>query len=716
MDTRCETIDDCSANGECIHGKCLCDAGYTGEGCSQFKFQPLKAGQVHGYKHYDQDGSQVSSWCGAALLADDGKYHMWSSEMAAGAGIRSWITNSQIVHAVADDPTQPWKFNRKEVVFPVWAHEPSVIRAPTGEYVMYYSTSSFHTQNQSNIPCTGKVCSGRNGVSADWCPWDSQCSLPKEKWQIQTAMSWSWSPEGPWSEPVKLPSPVHHDLNVACVILQNSSLTCLGRQGRIVAKHWKAGGPYTSGNPKHQDQLQAINRGGAARVGVEDPYLWLDKRQTLHTIGHAAGWGFPYGFHAWSRDYGNTWQTYKDNKYRIYGSFVQVDGKSDIKLSRRERPALIFGKDGSPVALSTAVTEGTPCTAKSTGKPSPNDVTIVCPNDYSYSLVQPLGTEASAAPERPVLVRPAPKVSLTPTVLPPPPPPPSHVHQPHSHHPHHPHQPHAHHPHTHQPHKHHPHHPHQPHNHHPHTHHPHHPHTPHSPPPFPAKVFAPKVLAPKVFPPPPPPKRLPPPPFPPKVFAPKMLAPKVSLPSKVLSPPSPTKLGNSTKIANASKHASAPPLRPSPYAPDPDAGGSMEPASGIDVASGQLEPVSDDDDDGAEPDNDADENATPRCTNCHLFNSTIAAEPESKNTKDAGHDEHKSRSAGAHQNHHHHHHHYRSWKHTSAGIEALTDSLHTPAARAALRIFAGVMTCISVLIMLFMIGFGFGKCGWLVKR
>ena len=53
-----------------------------------------------------------------------------AAEMTDGVGIKAWITNSQVVHAVADSPTtSPYAFTRKEVVAPVFAHEPTVSRA-----------------------------------------------------------------------------------------------------------------------------------------------------------------------------------------------------------------------------------------------------------------------------------------------------------------------------------------------------------------------------------------------------------------------------------------------------------------------------------------------------------------------------------------------------------------------------------------------------------
>ena len=99
-----------------------------------------------GFKHTDSTGQRVSSWGGSVLYdADDGKYHMWAAEMSENTGIKAWETNSRVVHAVADGPSSasaasssamPFEFVRKEEVWPVFAHEPTVSRAPTGEYVV----------------------------------------------------------------------------------------------------------------------------------------------------------------------------------------------------------------------------------------------------------------------------------------------------------------------------------------------------------------------------------------------------------------------------------------------------------------------------------------------------------------------------------------------------------------------------------------------------
>lgn len=399
----CSSIDDCSANGECIGGACVCDAAFTGEGCSVFNFRKLRPAQEgEGYRHYESNGSRVSSWCGAVLLGDDGKYHMWSSEMVQGAGIKSWMTNSQIIHAVADDPRRPWHFKRKAVVFPVWSHEPSVVRAPTGEYVMYFSTTVGHPPGKDEIPCSGALCPGRNGTSDISCPADNTCALPKSAWSMHTRMSYASTPYGPWSPPQTLPSSAHHDTNLACFIEEDGSAVCLGRPslGRFAAKDWKNLSTYTaipepprSTHASGRNALSALR--GPGGCDSEDPFLWKDRRRgVLHVVVHAAGfppWAQPWGFHAWSHDSGTTWRSFASNRHMAYGPAVQIEGQPPRVLSRRERPVVILDRTGIPVALSTAVNEGVPCAMRPTGLPPPNpNYAPDCPDDYSYTLVQPL--------------------------------------------------------------------------------------------------------------------------------------------------------------------------------------------------------------------------------------------------------------------------------------------------------------------------------------
>ena len=75
-----------------------------------------------------------------------------------------------------------------------------------------------------------------NGTSDPSCPNDQQCSL-KPAEPLSTRMSFSKYPDGPWSDPVLVPSPGNTDTNLACVIAKDSSILCLARPALGMYNH-----------------------------------------------------------------------------------------------------------------------------------------------------------------------------------------------------------------------------------------------------------------------------------------------------------------------------------------------------------------------------------------------------------------------------------------------------------------------------------------------
>ena len=437
----CTSRADCSYNGDCHTASkaCVCAPQFTGAQCDIFNFAPLDtAGGAPGYQHVNaSDGSFVSSWGGSVLLGDDGKYHMWAAEMTQGTGIKAWITNSQIIHAVADapganplrsnpnrnssssssssssngnasdgatataPPPPPFRFERQGMVWPVFAHEPTVARAPTGEYVMYFTTNyGEEPGSQCGVPCT----CGRNGTSCLSCPNDQQCTWPGKRAPMSTRMSYASSPSGPWSDPVLVPAPTSGDTNLACLIRANHSLVCLGRPGlgALHADDWREVGGYGWHEP------------GGSGIRGEDPMVWLDATpaaaggdggggEVLHAVTHGGGWGDPFGYHYWSTDGGWNWY---GTERKAYENVVQVAGGGAPKiLSRRERPHVVLDANGALLALTNGVTEAWPCTLLQEPDRAPckqpytpgvnpdcgpgsNGTSIWCPVDYCYTLWQ----------------------------------------------------------------------------------------------------------------------------------------------------------------------------------------------------------------------------------------------------------------------------------------------------------------------------------------
>ena len=87
------------------------------------------------------------------------------------------------------------------------------------------------------------------------------------------------------SDPVLVPSPSRSDTNMACVILTNSSLVCLGRPGLgvLAADNWRDVKTYGKWRVP-----------GGVGIQGEDPMLWQDKRGVLHAVTHGGGWGQPF--------------------------------------------------------------------------------------------------------------------------------------------------------------------------------------------------------------------------------------------------------------------------------------------------------------------------------------------------------------------------------------------------------------------------------------
>lgn len=163
----------------------------------------------------------------------------------------------------------------------MFAHEPTVSRAPTGEWVMFFTTNFGEKPgSQCGPPCH----CGHNGTSCLSCPNDQQCSATPRS-PMSTRMSWSNTTDGPWSTPVLIPSPTAGDTNCACVIRANSSLVCMGRPdlGILRADNWRDVGSY-----------KPWTKPGGDGIRGEDPMLWEDDVGVLHCVTHGGGWGDPY--------------------------------------------------------------------------------------------------------------------------------------------------------------------------------------------------------------------------------------------------------------------------------------------------------------------------------------------------------------------------------------------------------------------------------------
>jgi len=104
-------------------------------------------------------------------------------------------------------------YSRHSTTWPVFAHEPVVAKAPTGEFVMYFTTTNYlafgadpyrypFADGETSVPRGRAVYCGN-------CPGDgssghpNNCPARGRNWSmpLPTYMSWTRTPEWNWSAP-----------------------------------------------------------------------------------------------------------------------------------------------------------------------------------------------------------------------------------------------------------------------------------------------------------------------------------------------------------------------------------------------------------------------------------------------------------------------------------------------------------------------------------
>ena len=78
----------------------------------------------------------TSTWGANIFPGDGGAWHMYAAEFENNCDISSWSPNSAIVHATSTTgPDGP--YTRTDVAIRPFAHNPKVVRAPDGTWLMY---------------------------------------------------------------------------------------------------------------------------------------------------------------------------------------------------------------------------------------------------------------------------------------------------------------------------------------------------------------------------------------------------------------------------------------------------------------------------------------------------------------------------------------------------------------------------------------------------
>lgn len=216
----CATDADCSYNGVCAGGACACDPGWASnlDGantlplCSFLDFLPSPVSACGPACAFHGGPSSLdpswTSWGMSVREEPGGVFHGFVAEMALECGLSAWTRGSQVVHATAPTPLGP--FTRTSVVVAPWAHNPQVLRAPDGKYVLFTLGDGW-AQNGPPLNCTGRpkdhggaaARSARAAVTTGNCtpvPEPSNCSPgPCQRCNVTLHVADAPGAEGPWA-------------------------------------------------------------------------------------------------------------------------------------------------------------------------------------------------------------------------------------------------------------------------------------------------------------------------------------------------------------------------------------------------------------------------------------------------------------------------------------------------------------------------------------
>lgn len=353
----CTSDLDCSLNGKCADGACHCITAWTGHRCETLRLLPVDKSKM-GFQPMES-GRNMSSWGGSAVEVN-GTWHMWAARMDNHCGIRAWVENSRIVHAVASDPLGPY-LEQPDSVVPSFAHEPCVDRAPGGEFVMVSvqappDPAPLNRSKDFPIPkywynetCKCKCTSFTEPGACPLTP----CDHP-----FIPVLNVATSPFGPWNA-TRLDRMGLGDANLAITILTNGSVVGMGRGGITSYAHqWWNASSWSS--------LSETQGGFVVKEDSEDPFPYQDDNGNFHALLHnleSPPSPMPgridralLGIHAFSED-GIHWY----DGGVAYTNHVEYTDGTSWHFDRRERPHLLFAEGTRTiVALSTSAEPGGP--------------------------------------------------------------------------------------------------------------------------------------------------------------------------------------------------------------------------------------------------------------------------------------------------------------------------------------------------------------------
>jgi hypothetical protein len=322
---------------------------------------------------FAMDGYWV--WDPSVVKGEDGKYHMFASRWTKELSFGNWVTNSEVVRAVADTPVGPYTF--VEVVLPprgkeffdgCTTHNPRIVKYKD-LYLLYYFGNTYYFDRP--VPGSDVWADGR--AHRAWM-------------NKRIGLAVASSVNGPWKRmdsPVISPRPGKWDASITSnpspVVKPDGSIYLMYKSsaknydpplllGAAMAKDYK--GPYKR---LSDEPVFSFHSNAKKDNDVEDPFVWwagdhyelIMKDRFGHICGEEGG-----GIHASSKD-GVKWQL--SNPVKAYSRHVKWDDGTTVNQANFERPFLLF-ENGKPTHLFAATGSG----------PAPYQV------DRTWNMVIPL--------------------------------------------------------------------------------------------------------------------------------------------------------------------------------------------------------------------------------------------------------------------------------------------------------------------------------------
>jgi hypothetical protein len=291
-------------------------------------------------------------WCGSAVRGDDGLYHLYYSRWPRKLGHYAWVTHSEIAHATSTSPTGPFRHvnvalkpRGKDYWDGLCTHNPTILRIGSKYYLYYMGNSG-------------------DGVAMPTLNWSH-----RNNQRIGVAVA--ESPNGPWQrfdQPV-LDVSTNSDAPDA---LMTSNPTVAVRPDGGVLMVYKAvgkqrpmpfGGPVvhltaTANSPTgpFTKQLKPIFLAPGIDFPAEDPFIWFSRAaQQYYAVvkdnnGHFTKAGKSLAL--WRSANGFNWEL-APNPLVTTTEYRLADGRVR-RVNSLERPQLVFGANGEPVALLAA--------------------------------------------------------------------------------------------------------------------------------------------------------------------------------------------------------------------------------------------------------------------------------------------------------------------------------------------------------------------------